>query len=100
MVSLIESINSLLLNPLRVFFICLFIGAAAIIFDGSLYNYWSLSKTDKELEKRISKMTLATNSLRSQIEQTKSLNFLERQARDRLDLVGPDEMAFVFSDEE
>ncbi len=97
---LIELINRLLLNPIRVFILCLVLGTMAITLDGSLYKYWSLTNSETELDKRIGRITIASNSIKSQIEETKNLGFLERQARDRLDLVGQDEIVFVFSDDQ
>ena len=100
MTVLIELINRLLLKPFGVLIICLILGTMAITLDGSLYKYWSLTNFEKELDIRIHRMSLASNSLKSQIEQTKNRSFLERQARDRLDLVGQNEIVFVFSDEQ
>lgn len=100
MSSLIDSLNRILSNPFRVFIICLVLGAMAVTLDGSLYKYWSLSNSESELNQRIHRVTTDSQAIKSQIEKTKSLNFLERQARDRLDLVGQDEIVFVFSDDQ
>ena len=100
MTSLIDSLNRVLSSPLRVLLICMVLGALAVTLDGSLYKYWSLSNTELELNQRIAHVHSQSQLVKSKIEKTKSLNFLEREARDRLDLVGQDEMVFVFSDDQ
>ena len=100
MLSLTELLNRVLSSPIRVFIICLVLGTMAVTLDGSLYKYWSLSNTELELNTRIRRITTDSQAIKSQIEKTKNLNFLERQARDRLDLMGQDEIVFVFSDDQ
>lgn len=100
MSGLIHSLQSLLLNPARVGLICLLAGFLAITYDGSLYRYWSLKQTEKDLQERIAQVKTATAQVRSQIEQSKSHAFIEREAREKLDLVGPDEIVFLFAEEE
>lgn len=99
MFSFLDNLNSLLLRPGRILFICLLLGGFAVTFDGSMLQYLSLQRTERELEERIAQVTKASGHLRSQIEQTKNLGFLEKQAREKLDVVGDDELVFIFSDE-
>lgn len=99
MINFINEIQHLLMRPLKVFLICAVLGLLAIVYDGSLYRYWSLKRTETELSERISQIQNASQTIKSQIEQTKTSRFIERQARERLDLVGEDEMVFVFSNE-
>lgn len=99
MIDFINEIQHLLMRPFKVLLICAVLGLLAIVYDGSLYRYWSLKQTETELSERISQIQNASQTIKSQIEQTKTSRFIERQARERLDLVGEDEMVFVFSNE-
>lgn len=99
MASIFETVQKLLLNPIRVGLLCVLLGFLAITYDGSLYRYWSLKSTEQELVQRISQIQIATKQIKSQIEKSKSSEFIEREARERLDLVGQDEIVFLFSED-
>lgn len=84
---------------MRVGLLCVLFGFLAITYDGSLYRYWSLKSTEREIEDKISLVKLATGQMRSQIEKAKGTEFIEREAREKLDLVGPDEIVFLFAED-
>jgi cell division protein FtsB len=71
----------------------------ALILDGSLFQYWTLVGEHQRLEQGIRSHEKMTQELNAKIKQAKSLEFIEHQARDRLDLVDSDELVFVFSDD-
>lgn len=98
--SLPEFLNNFLYHPSRVFILCVIMGFLGVTLDGGLAKYWSLKKTEQELSERISSIQMASDQMRSQIENTKEVSFIERQAREHLDLVNEDEIVFIFSQDE
>lgn len=100
MKQILDDFQQSLMQPTKVAFICVIIGTVAVLYDGSLYRYWSLQKTETEVIEKIAKIQSATRNLRSQIELTQQPDFIEKQARENLDLVGDDEIVFIFSDDE
>ena len=94
-----DLIHRLLSRPIQVLVAAGLFGAVAVVLDGSLFKYWNLKATERQLDARVSKVLYETEQLRTRIQQTRSLTFLERQAREHLDMIGPDEIVFVFADE-
>ena len=70
------------------------------LLDGTLFRIWSLQQEAQKVENRIEELRIETHSLDAQIRQAKNLNFVERQARDRFEMVEEDDLVFVFSNEE
>lgn len=87
-------------SPARVAVYALGVIFFALILDGSLFQYWTLVREHSRLEQNIAAQDKQSAELREKIQQARSLEFVEHQARDRLDLVDQDELVFVFADEE
>ena len=85
-------------NPIHVFFVCLLISLVILIYDGSLYNYWALQRTQDEMRVRLAQLTEESKLLDFQIHQADSLTYIERQAADQFDYVREGDLIFVFSD--
>ena len=92
--------RDLINSPMRVFIYAACVVFFALILDGSLFQYWTLVREHTRLQQSINSQEKQSAELTSRIRQARSLDFVERQARDRLDLVNQDELVFVFSDEE
>ncbi len=87
-------------SPARVAMYALGVIFFALVLDGSLFQYWTLVREHTRLEQSISVHEKQNKELLGKISQARSLEFVEHQARDRLDLVNQDELVFVFSDDE
>ena len=89
----------LLNSPLKVFWICASICFASVILDGSFIRLWSLHREASALEARIEAGKDQAKQLVFKIKEAQQPAFIERQARDQLDLVKEGDLVFVFADE-
>jgi len=92
-------LRDLLNAPARVAIYAVGVVFFALVLDGSIFQYWTLVREHQRLEQSIKLQEKQTIELAQKIKQAKSLEFVEHQARDRLDLVNRDELVFVFSDD-
>jgi cell division protein FtsB len=93
------SVSDLFNSPLRVLTICFAFGFLTLILDGTLLRLWSLHREHDRIEQSISEIQTQSKVLGRQISKAKEMEFVERQARDRFDLVGENDLVFVFSNE-
>lgn len=61
---------------------------------------WSLNRDFAQLEQSSKQLKIELASLDSKIRQATNPAFVEREARDRFDLVGEGDLVFVFTEEE
>lgn len=100
MISKYASAGIQLLNqPLKVFWICAAICFASVILDGSFIRLWSLHREASNLENKIEAAKGNAKQLAFKIQESQKSSFIERQARDQLDLVKEGDLVFVFADE-
>jgi len=86
-------------SPAKVALYCLGIIFFALVLDGTLFQLWSLYHEHDRLEKNIHQVKIESELLHKKIIQAQGLDFIEKQARDQLDLVEEDEVVFVFSED-
>jgi cell division protein FtsB len=91
--------EDLLHHPLRVFWLCLILTSAGVVLDGSFIELWSLHREMSKLQGRISDAHIHSQQLDYEIRQAQQPEFIERQARDQLDLVREGDLVFIFADE-
>lgn len=89
----------LLNSPLKVFWICAAVCFASVIMDGSFIRLWSLHREASALEQKIEASKENAKQLAFKIQEAQKPAFIERQARDQLDLVKEGDLVFVFADE-
>jgi hypothetical protein len=75
--------RSILNQPLKVFFICTVVLFASLLVNGALWRVWGLHRDI---------------SVIVHIKQAKDPVYIERLAKDKLDLVNRDDLVFVFAD--
>lgn len=97
--ALFETVHNLLQSPLKVLWICLGLAFVNLILDGSLYRYYSLTQDLVGIQDDIEVIKLKNQKLSKQLQATKDPGFLEREARERFDLVRDGDLVFVFSDD-
>lgn len=91
-------INHLLDNPKRVFVLGLVVTSLILLFDGSLWRFWSLQRGQEELKRRMVDLEAQAQALEFKIHQADQLTYVERQATDQFDYVREGDLIFVFSD--
>lgn len=69
-------------------------------FGASIRNILSLHSQNKQLRKENKKLTEQRNELKDELKNVNSREYIEKRAREQLRLVNPDEIIFVFPDEE
>lgn len=99
-VGFFRSINSLLYRPTRILWVCAFLIAINMIADGSLFRLWGLYRDNGRLEQSIDLLKTRSSELRSRLQKAREPSFLEKEARDRFDLVSEGDLVFVFTDEQ
>lgn len=85
-------------KPAKVFFVCLFFVAALLLVNGTVWRIWGLRRDLSTIQEQIDASKQLAKSLDMQIKQAKDPSFIERQAKDKLDMVGEHDLVFVFSD--
>jgi cell division protein FtsB len=89
-------IRDFLNHPRRVALVCLLFVILSAVFNGVLWRLWALHR---DQDRRQHEMLVAQQSivhLKTQLEQARDPAYIERQARDRLDLASEKDLVFVF----
>ncbi|MFP5518709.1 MAG: septum formation initiator family protein [Bdellovibrionia bacterium] len=86
-------------EPTRVFFVCFVLGFLYLTFNGNFFRLWGLHRDVERLQTEILLAQKAGSHLDTQLKQAKDPVFIERQARDRLDLASEHDLVFVFADQ-
>lgn len=93
-------LNRFLNHPRRVVFWCAVFALAGILLDGTLYRLWALNNETKNMTVKIEETKISIAQLEKQIKMAHDPKFIEREARDRFDLVNKDDIVFVFNEGE
>jgi cell division protein FtsB len=70
-----------------------------LVLDGSLFRLWSLHRDYVNIEQDIHVLQTQNGELKQRLAKAKDPAFLEREARDRFDLVKEGDLVFVFTEE-
>lgn len=100
LIGLFRGLNELLQTPQKVIWICLALIVLNLILDGSLFRLISLYRDQHDIEKRLVTLNQQTKDLKARLRRARDPAFMEREARDRFDLVSEGDLVFVFSEEE
>lgn len=95
-----RGINHLLQKPQKVIWICLILIAVNLVLDGSLFRLWNLHRENETIQTNLASIQEQNREMRTRLVKAKDPEFLEREARDRFDLVSEGDLVFVFSEEE
>lgn len=95
-----RGLNSLLQAPQKVIWICLGLLTLNLVLDGSLFRLWSLHRDSKNITENIESLKTQNEDMAKRLKKAKDPSFLEREARDRFDLVKEGDLVFVFTEEE
>jgi cell division protein FtsB len=93
------SFRSFLNHPAKVTVLCLVFFAITLMMNGLLWRLWGLHRDFERLTVEISSSKTDIEKLNAQLKQAKDPSFIERQARDKLDLVSEKDLVFVFPEQ-
>jgi cell division protein FtsB len=86
-------------HPGKVATVCAICFAVTLLLNGLLWRLWGLRRDYARLGHEITESQNSIEKLSAQLKQAKDPSFIERQARDKLDLVADKDLVFVFSDQ-
>ncbi|HEX7676436.1 MAG TPA: septum formation initiator family protein [Bdellovibrio sp.] len=86
-------------HPARVAVVCFFVFVVSIVLNGNLWRLWGLHRDFAHISSEINQTKQGIYALQDQLKQAKDPAFIERQARDKLDLVGEHDLVFVFPEQ-
>ncbi len=89
-------IRNFLNDPRKVFVVCLFAFVTSLFLNGGLWKVWGLRRDFATINDQITLAQKQSSILDMQIRQAKDPAFIERQARDKLDMVSDKDLVFVF----
>lgn len=69
-----------------------------MILNGSVYQLWTLHQQSSQMLTQIMKLESEQILVAKKIKQASHRDFIERQARDQLNLVNDDDLVFVFAE--
>jgi cell division protein FtsB len=90
-----ETIN----NPRRVLAYCFCFVLFSLISEGSLWRLFRLNKDKSFLTKKIQEEKTKIVKIYGEIKRSKEPLYVERQAREKLELLEKDDLLFIFSGE-
>ncbi len=99
MYEFLSILHDFLFRPTKIFWTCLIVFIASLLFDGTFIKLWRLQRDQVLLISRIDQAKTKSKQLEYQIHEAYQTEFIERQARDQLDLVREGDLVFVFSDD-
>lgn len=97
---LVYNLRYWLQKPTQVFVICLAVFLLSLFLNGTLWKIWSLQKDRTVIGQQILDSKAQIKHIEFQMKQAKDPYFIERQARDKMDMVSGDDLIFVFPDDQ
>ena len=94
-----EQLMKFLQQPLKVLAACALSVFCSLVFDGRFLHWWSLTHDQAELESRTEEMRQRLDQIEARMAYVQKPEFIEREARERFELVEEGDLIFVFSDE-
>ena len=92
-------ILNFLKSPSRVLVVCLVVVVIALIKNGTAERFWSFRNSKANINFEINKYQKLIKEVDGKIEKYFDLSFVKREAIDRFDLAGENDLIFVFSQE-
>jgi cell division protein FtsB len=83
-------------KPHKVLVVCIAVFVISLFINGALWRVWGLRRDRSTIQDQINAAQKQAGILDVQIHQAKDPVYIERQARDKLDMVGEKDLIFVF----
>jgi cell division protein FtsB len=90
-------ISECLSHPLKVFILCLLYLAVHLLVSGNLIRLAKLTRDREKIAQDIVQTKKDIIELERKIIESKDPRFVEREAKDRLDMANEDDLVFVFA---
>lgn len=95
--SITYKFQSWLYQPYKVFIVCLCVLCGSLLLNGTLWKVWGLYRDEAKFKTEIVKAQKDAQALTAQMTVVKDPQYIERLAKDKMDLVGENDLMFVFS---
>lgn len=86
-------------HPLWLLIFCSCVVCMHLVLDGSFMRMWHLYNSRKVLENRIKDIQTKNTLVKERLKKMSDSRFLEKEVRDRFNLVGEEDIIFIFSEE-
>lgn len=83
-------------SPLKVFLFCLGLFVFSLLSNGLWWRLWALQRDQQAIHLKIEMTQQRITELDKLLKQSQDIEFIERQAKERLDLVDENDLVFVF----
>ena len=92
-------LKQILNRPAWVLIICIVLILSNVMFDGTFSRLMNLVRSQKALENRIKDLERKNTLVEERLKKLSDSEFLEKEAKDRFNLIGEEDIVFIFSDE-
>jgi cell division protein FtsB len=99
MTAIFSWVHRTLYNPKKILFLCSAFLVTSLLLNGSLYRLMKVRSEFLRLKDRIQLEKQSVHDVELQIKQAKDPFFIERQAKEHLELLEKDDLLFIFSEE-
>lgn len=93
-----DRVKLFLFSPIVILTFCFIFLLFSVVLNGSIFRVWSLGRDLVSIQEK----TIATKAQIKQIEidikRSRDPSFIERQAREKLDLVNQNDLVFIFTE--
>ena len=90
--------RQLLNRPFKIAVLCIVVFVISLFINGTLWRVWGLRRDRATITDQIESTQRQSEKLDVQIKQAKDPSYIERQARDKQDMVGENDLIFVFNE--
>ncbi len=87
-------------HPLRIFWFCAGVVCISLFANGNFYRLWQLRQDFQEITLKTVDLESRSAEMEDKLRKASDPLFIEREARDRFDLVGEGDLVFIFTDED
>jgi hypothetical protein len=92
-----DAIRAWVSSPMKVISACAIFAALQLVIQGNIFHLFRLHGDRDGLTENLKSIQADILNLEVKIRQAKDPIFIEKEAKDRLDMAGEDELVFVFS---
>ena len=91
-----HTIERWLNQPQKVFFVAVIVLLSTVLLNGTIWKLWGLYRDQDKIALQMVETKASMGHVALQIKQAKDPEYIERQARDKMDLIGDHDLIFVF----
>lgn len=96
---LFQKSRQLMNNPKRVLLFCIAFALTSLLLNGTFIRLWGLYMDHSRIQSEIIATYKDIQNLQYQLRQAKDPQFIEKQARDKLDYADEQDLVFVFAEQ-